>query len=280
MKIPFSKSHGAGNDFALFDLRFHPQMDLGSLAPQLCDRHFGIGADGLIGLSAASDEVKEKADFKMHYFNADGSRSVCANGIRCLVSFIDHLGDFSKANRSINIETDDGVKSVFRSSRPNYFRVEMGRAYFDAKDIPTRGKGEQLGVVIDLEDRTLEVYAVGMGNPHCVIFVEDLNEAEVEKLGPELEHHAWFPERTNVEFVQRISDESLKIRIWERGVGETLACGTGNCAVFALCYKLGFLKSRAEIASPGGKFIMEMNEDSEIAMTGPAEIVFSGEIQI
>ena len=291
--IKFTKAHGAGNDFIFLDQRVLKDIDFSSLATRICKRRNSIGADGLILLLESS-----QADFKMVYFNADGSRAVCANGLRCLAHFINYLGDFPRNKAAISIETDDGTKFVKNlteeelrnkkltstSKSESYLQAEMGQAKFLANQIPFLGEGEQFLKDLTAAGVTFKISLANMGNPHCVIFVDDLQNAEVEKYGPEIENHPSFPERTNVEFVKVISPTELQMRVWERGVGETLACGTGNCAVFAIANRLDYISGAAKISSPGGEFFLEhgsMDDDSNVTqdnilLTGPAEIVYDG----
>lgn len=291
-EIKFTKAHGAGNDFIFLDQRRLKALDYSALATKICQRRTSVGADGLILLLESSE-----ADFKMTYFNADGSRAVCANGLRCLAHFINYLGDFPKNKAAVSIETDDGVKLVrnltkeelknknlvSNSKNQAYLQAEMGKAKFLASEIPFKGEGEQLQKDFTASGTEFKISLANIGNPHCVIFVDDVQKAEVETYGPEIENHPSFPERTNVEFVQVISPTELKIRIWERGVGETHACGTGNCAVFAIANRLDYINGAAKITSPGGEFYLEhgsISDDSlaqdNILLTGPAEIVYEG----
>ncbi len=271
-KLPFVKMHGAGNDFVVIDARYSLPFDLSKFARVVCDRHFGIGADGLIGL-----QVSQLADFKMAYYNADGSASTCGNGIRCLARYVSDL----KLPRSKNfqIETLPGVVDVELIGKGERVKVNMGAPVFEGQRIPVSAPGEHLGVPLEVAGRLFQIHAVGMGNPHAVIFVESLKELNLREIGPLIEHHPFFPERTNVEFVQVIDYHTLKMRVWERGVGETLACGTGGCAVLAASVRAGHVGRTAKIMMAGGEFEATYQEGTgHIYLTGPTEEVYRGEV--
>lgn len=278
--IVFVKMHGTGNDFvvigALDELPL-PDEELGEFARFVCDRHFGIGADGVIWVLPS-----KVADFKMRIFNPDGSEAeMCGNGIRCAVKWF-YDRDYAKGS-SVQVETLAGIKTVWvqeRDGKAATVTVDMGEPVFDPTLIPTTlSEGnEAIEVPLNVESvGTYVVSAVSMGNPHCVIFVEDVDNFPVETVGPKIEHHPAFPKRTNVEFVQVLSPEEMRVRVWERGAGLTLACGTGACAALAIATRTGRAERKAKVHLPGGTLVIEWRNDGRIYMTGPAVEVFRGE---
>ena len=272
--LPFVKMQGAGNDFVMVDGRHRLPYNFPDLARVVCDRHFGIGADGLIVL-----EASKNADFKMAYFNADGSKTICGNGMRCCARFIYRLGAVPGDVRSLDLETETGIVHVDVIGKGERVRVDMGPPTFDPKEIPFAGLGEQIRREIGVAGEKYRFTAVGMGNPHCVIFVEDLESVPLSMVGPALENHQLFPERTNVHFVKVIDSSLVYLKTWERGVGETLACGSGNCAVLAAGVREGRLDRKITLRPRGGEFQAVWDEGSgRILLTGPAEEVFSGDI--
>jgi len=272
--VPFVKYHGLGNDFVLLDGRRDFPYEAGKLAPHICHRRFGIGADGVIVLGNST-----VADYLMTYVNSDGSAAVCGNGLRCLARFIYELGLLRDGQEKFSIETLKGIAQIEIGSRAETSVVDMGAPVFEGREIPLSESGEHLGFSLSVADEQIEINAVGMGNPHCVIFVESLSDINVAYLGPLIEHHALFPENTNVEFVQMLSRSRARMRVWERGVGETLACGTGASAVVAAALKRGDSDGNLSIESPGGVVSVEWRRDSgRIFLSGPATRVYSGEI--
>lgn len=268
--VHFQKMHGAGNDFIVFDGRYGLSFDPATYAPAMCDRHFGIGADGLLVL-----ENSASADFKMSYYNADGSRTTCGNGMRCIARFIFELGLLSLEQREFDLETYGGTVQVRVFGRGERVRIDMGSPVFDGFLIPTEIGGEHIDTQLELDGERFMVTAVGMGNPHCVLLTADVDRAPVLTLGPKLEHHPFFPERTNVEFVQVVDRQRLKLRVWERGVGETLACGTGVCGAVAALVKLGRIDRQVVVEVLGGELDVHWDSDTDrIKLAGPAESVF------
>lgn len=273
--IQFSKMHGAGNDFVVFDGRYGIPFNPTLLAPLICDRQFGIGADGIIALG-----VSDKADFRMNYFNADGSSAICGNGIRCLVKFIVGHG-LHEGRKQLEIETDTSVVAVEILGKGEWLRVDMGAPLFEGLQIPVAEAGKHLRREITVAGTKVRICAVGMGNPHCVVFVDDLEQVPFATLGPALETDPFFPQKTNVEFVQALSLSSAKVRVWERGVGETLACGTGACAVIAAGAATGKTGRSVQLQFKGGQFFGTWSEETNrIVLTGPAEEVFRGSLDI
>ncbi len=264
--------HGTGNDFIVIDARRKQIANPGQLAKRLCRRHFSIGADGLILIKPS-----KRADYRMRIFNPDGSEAeMCGNGIRC---FAKYLYDRKITKKHlIEVETKAGVVKPEISG--NRIRVDMGMPLLTRSDIPMLGKSESaINETLTLKDSKARITAVSMGNPHAVIFVNDLNTYPVEKIGPEVENHPIFPNRTNVEFVEVINKGKLKVRVWERGVGETLACGTGACASLVAAVLNHRTEKRAEVHLAGGMLTVEWSNNN-IFLTGPAEEVFNGVIEL
>jgi diaminopimelate epimerase len=275
--LEFSKYHGTGNDFVMVtDLD-----DAIELSPKLvaaiCDRRFGVGADGVIRITGA-----EGADFFMDYRNADGSvAEMCGNGVRCLARLI-HDRNLSSAT-TLAIDTRAGIKTVslnLDGDRLESVTVDMGPPAFARSAIPMRGpawEGFQMQS-IEAAGRTFTGSDVSMGNPHLVLFVDEQPaDMPVISAGPLLETHEAFPEKTNVEFVH-IAGDRLLTRVWERGVGETMACGTGACAVLAAANEAGLAPARAEVVFPGGTLTVERTPEGTMTLTGPAEHVFDGRL--
>ena len=275
--LEFTKMHGAGNDFVVLDGIRNELPPIAPLAARLCDRHFGIGADQLLVARPSSS-----AEFRMEIYNADGSQvEMCANGIR---AFFKYLRDRGHTDRDeIGVETLAGVVRPRWAGR-NRVRVQMGRPIFDPAKIPTMlgsGSGPVLGVAIDVGGERLRVSSVSMGNPHVVVFVADPDSAPVERLGPLLEHHPAFPNRVNVEFAAPVDRRRIRQRTWERGTGETLACGSGACAVAVVAILEGRVEREVVVELRGGELLIAWpSDDAPVIMTGPAEEVFTGLIAL
>ena len=258
--MKFSKMQGLGNDYIYLDCTKAVPKGLPALAVRLSDRHFGIGGDGLICICAS-----ENADFKMRMFNADGSEGeMCGNGIRCVGKLVYDHGLTTK--KSLTIETLAGVKDLYlhiKGQNVTYVTVNMG--------IPV------VKSVIDLtiQEKRYTIVPVSMGNPHAVVVLDEIDQLDLEKLGPQFEHHPYFPDRTNTEFVKILSPEHIKMRVWERGSGETLACGTGACAAVVATRTLGYTNPSATVSLLGGNLEIKYSDDN-IYMTGPAVTVFEG----
>ena len=274
MKLQFTKMHGLGNDFVLINA-LH-QEALPSLAPfckNYSDRRFGIGFDqGLILRPSKS------ADFKMEIFNADGSQvEMCGNGIRCLAKFIWDRGLSDK--RELTIETLAGVIRPVKDG--DLIRVDMGEPILNAPSIPVNLAGEVRGYPLKALDREFLITCVSMGNPHAVIFVENLQSFPVEKYGPVIENHPLFPKRINVEFVRVADKGTISVRVWERGAGETLACGTGACASAVAAYINGLADRKVTVHLSGGDLLIHWSDkDNHVYMTGPAVEVYTGEVTL
>jgi len=288
MKIPFTKMHGLGNDFILIDCRnkaFSSQLSaLSSLSKRLCHRRFGIGADQLLLLYPS-----DIADFKMRIFNADGSEvEMCGNGMRCLAGYIWDRGLSEKD--LLSIETMAGVIKPFKSG--DMVTVDMGAPVLAPEMIPVKIDGESntsrltphasrlVDFPLQIENKEFRITCVSMGNPHAVIVVDEIDAFDVKKYGSLIEVNRLFPKRTNVEFIQVVTNERIRMRVWERGAGETMACGTGASAVAVAANLLGLAGRRVCVELPGGELVIEWKENNRVYMTGPAVEVFSGEIEI
>ena len=287
MNIKFTKLQGAGNDYLYLDAI----NDLPScvsdapdfynrLAVKISDRHFGAGSDGIIIILPPSSG--NEADFRMRMFNADGSEGeMCGNGIRCFAKYVydRHLTD----KKNINIETLAGIKTVEVFLRAGTgtvkeARVFMGLPEFKTEKVPANfGKSEIINEKIDAGGKEFEISCVSMGNPHCAVFVEDVKNFDVHYYGSLIENNEMFPKRINVEFVQMIDDKNVLVRTWERGSGETLACGTGACAVYSIMRKTGKIKGNGlNVNLYGGTLNISGGLNEGIYMVGPAEEVFTG----
>ena len=276
MALAFTKWQGCGNDFVLVDGRASGlPSDAAKLSRCVCDRHYGIGADGLIFVLTS-----DKADFCMRIFNADGSEAeMCGNGIRCFARLVYEEGMTDKD--AFTVETGAGIltpRVVKENGKITGIEVNMGEPVLEAAQIPVQGFGEKRMVAENIEvlGKQYKATCVSMGNPHCVVFVGDVNDVAMETVGPAFERHKWFPRRTNTEFVVVRDREHLRMRVWERGAAVTLACGTGACASLVAAVLNGRAERKAEVELDGGRLIIEWAEDNHIYMTGPAEKVFSG----
>ena len=272
----FTKMHGLGNDYVYVNGFEERVDDPAAVARAVSDRHFGIGADGLI-LILPSD----KADCRMRMFNADGSEAqMCGNGIRCVAKYVyDH--DIARRT-TLNVETLAGVLNLdlfVAGGAANRVRVRMGEPRLQRVQIPMQGTpGEVINEPLLVDGATFDVTAVSMGNPHCVVFVEDVDGFDVARWGPYFEYHDVFPEGVNTEFIQVHDRESFSMRVWERGSGETLACGTGASAAAVACHLTGRTDRRVTAHLLGGPLELEWHaSDNQVLMTGPAVEVFSGE---
>lgn len=280
MKLHFTKMHGTGNDYVYVNLFCEQVPDPSALAVRVSDRHFGIGSDGLI-LVAPSKE----ADCRMIMYNADGSEgAMCGNGIRCVAKYAYEHGIVQA--EQITVETKSGIKSLkltVEDGVVTYVAVNMGQAVLKPADIPVRAEGDTfVSQKLVADGREYEVTCVSMGNPHCVIFTKGIDELDLEKIGPSFEHHAWFPDRINTEFAEVLDDHTIKMRVWERGSGETISCGTGTCAVTVAAVLNGYCSKGEEIQIRirGGELYDTYMENGEVLMRGPAVTVFDGEINI
>lgn len=280
MSIEFAKYHGLGNDFILIDNRSSSEpVVTPEQAVKLCDRNFGIGADGIIFALPGQNGT----DYTMRIFNSDGSEpEMCGNGIRCLAGFIADLENNTSKNGKYRIHTLAGVITPQITS-DDQVRVDMGVPKLLAAEIPTTLCQRDEKVIdqpLEVAGQSWSVTCVSMGNPHCITFVEDVAAVALEIIGPQFEHHPVFPQRTNTEFIQVVRRDYLKMRVWERGAGATLACGTGACATLVAGVLTGKSDRTATVELPGGCLEIEWSElDQRLYMTGPAERVFTGKIQ-
>lgn len=276
MGIEFTKWQGCGNDFVLVDDRSESIKDPAELSRKMCDRHYGIGADGLIIIRPS-----DKADTRMRIYNTDGSEAeMCGNGIRCFARWVYELG--LVPGEEFTVETGAGIlvpKIIKENGRITGVRVDMGQPVLDAEKIPTKGfgTGRVVDKTIEVLGETYHVTCVSMGNPHCVVLWDDLSTLDIEKLGPAFENHPAFPNRVNTEFVSVRDKKHVRMRVWERGAAVTMACGTGACATLTACVLNDRTERKAEIELDGGKLFIEWSEkDNHIYMTGPAEEVYKG----
>lgn len=280
--LNFTKMTGIGNDYIYIDCTDGKKIkDIQNVTKKLSDRHFGIGADGIILIDKPDDE---KADFKMKIYNSDGSEAeMCGNGIRCVAKFI-HDKNLSSKDK-LSIQTLAGIKKVkiLEDNNGNCKEsiVDMGEPLFQDKNIPYNVyEAFNKDLDLDVDGKKMRFTVVSMGNPHAVTFVENLDEIQIEKIGPVVENNPIFPNRTNVEFVQITDKNNIKIRVWERGVGETYACGTGACAAVVASGINGYTDEIVNVELPGGKLKIEWSKDNHIYMQGPAETVFEGSLNL
>ncbi len=275
--IKFTKMHGLGNDYVYMDAIHQNIEKESSLAQFVSNRNFGIGSDGLILICKS-----EIADFKMRMFNADGSEAeMCGNGIRCVGKFVYDKGLTNKTE--VTIETLAGVKTLqlnVEQGKVKTVRVDMGEPILTPKEIPVISEEELVkSLKLKAKDKEFTFTCVSMGNPHAITFVENTKEFDVETYGKILEVDKVFPNKTNVEFIQIVDKNHIKMRVWERGAGETLACGTGACASVVACSLTGLTENKVNVELLGGTLEIEWNkEDNHVYMTGPAVTVFEGEL--
>jgi len=283
--MKFTKLQGAGNDFILVEAS-EINLDWSQMAVVMCDRHFGIGADGLLVLL-----LSHLADFQMHIYNADGSEAeACGNGLRCLVKYVVDMELANTRAQEILVETVAGIRKVklhYEGEEVVRIQVSMGKPKFGAKDIPVVIKPKE-GNLVDIKSmlsyhvsvgsRELLLNFVSMGNPHAIYFWQHpVSDFPLSQLGPEIEQLKMFPNRVNFEVANVISRQQIEARVWERGVGETLACGSGACAVAVAAQLLGYTDNKVDIKLPGGTLEVEWDGVGEVLLGGPAEIVFTGE---
>lgn len=281
--IKFTKMHGLGNDYVYIDCVRQDckafMDDLPQIARLISDRHFGVGSDGLVLILPS-----EVADFRMRMFNSDGSEAeMCGNAIRCVGKYVYDSGLTQKT--AVSIETLAGVKLLdmkVKDGKVQLVKVDMGQPILEPERIPVKSdKKAFINEPVEVEGQTFKITCVSMGNPHAVIYINDLDRLQLEKVGPKIENHPLFPNRINVEFVQVIDRQTLKMRVWERGAGETMACGTGACAALVASVLNGLSQRSATVKLLGGNLIIEWSEqDGHVYMTGPAVKVFEGEIDL
>jgi diaminopimelate epimerase len=274
----FTKLQGAGNDFILVKAD-KAQRDWSKLAIAMCHRHFGIGADGLLVMLPSNS-----ADFQLRVFNPDGSEAeACGNGLRCLVKYALDKGLADSKSQEISVETMVGIRKarLHTKGKATIIQVAMGEPKFKAEEIPLAietGKKPILDYPVKVEDRELPLSFVAIGNPHAVYFGQQpVADFPLSQLGPKVEKHKIFPNRVNFEVARVVSREQIEARVWERGVGETLACGSGACAIAVLARLHDYINSKVDIKLPGGILSVEWAGVGEVFLSGPAEIVFGGE---
>lgn len=279
--MKFTKMHGCGNDYIYVDGASWqiPKEQKPELVKRLSDRHFGIGGDGVIFINPSRE-----ADFEMEMYNMDGSRAeMCGNGIRCVAKFVYDKGLTDKT--SISIISCGKIKYLdlfVEDGKVSTVKVNMGSPILKAADIPViSDKEEVIAESIEVNGKSYKMTCVSMGNPHAVIFMNEVSTLPLETIGPLFENYVRFPKRINTEFVKVLDEETVEMRVWERGTGETLACGTGACAVVAACVLNGLTKEQVTVKLLGGNLQIQWDRDANVVyMTGPAATVFEGEIQI
>ena len=277
VKVAFWKMHGLGNDYIVVDNRegVLPEEKMSRIAERLCRRRYSIGADGLLLLCES-----DSADVKMRVFNADGGEAeMCGNGIRCLAKYC--YEEKVTHKEVMKIETLAGVKTAWldiENERVQKVKVDMGKPSFRRKDIPMLGTGKCIDQELRLDGESFRVTCLSMGNPHCVLFVDNVDEFPVLEIGPKIERHPAFPNRTNTEFVQITKKNEVRVRVWERGCGETMACGTGACASVVAGNVLGLLDKRCVVHLLGGD--LEIEYADVVKMKGDAEKTFEGVVEM
>lgn len=274
--MKFTKMQGLGNDYVYVNCVEKKLENASQIAIAVSDRHYGIGSDGLILINSS-----EVADFEMEMYNADGSRGeMCGNGIRCVGKYVYDYGLTDKTH--VTIETLAGIKYLdlqVENGKVKQVRVNMGSPLLKPEEIPIALEGENvIDVPISINDTVYRMTGVGMGNPHTVVFLDDIEQMKIEEIGPKFENHSYFPNRVNTEFVKVIDRTHVEMRVWERGSGETLACGTGACAVAVACILNGLTEEDVTVSLLGGDLQIQWERKENIVyMTGPAEVVFEGE---
>ena len=275
--MKFTKMQGLGNDYVYVNCFQEKIEEPAELARKISDRHFGVGSDGLIMINPS-----DKADFEMEMYNADGSRGeMCGNGIRCVAKYVYDYGLTDK--KSISVETLGGIKYLdltVEDGKVKLVKVDMGRPELEPSKVPVIAEGDRaVDAPIMVEGKEYRMTCISMGNPHAVVFVDcDVRELPLEEIGPKFENHERFPKRVNTEFVRVLDRHTAEMRVWERGSGETLACGTGACAVAAACALNGHTEDEVTVKLLGGDLHIKWDRENDtVYMTGPAEVVFDGE---
>ena len=284
--MKFTKMHGIGNDYVYVNCFEETVEEPARMAQLISDRHFAVGSDGMILIKPS-----DVADFKMEMYNADGSLgAMCGNGIRCVGKYVYDHGLTNMT--TITVETGAGIKTLdlnVVNGRVSTATVDMGAPVLTSNHLDLELGADAYGILtpsqiwedITVDGKTYKMISVSMGNPHAIIFVEDTETIDIEKIGPKFENHERFPDRTNTEFIQVISDTNLKMRVWERGSGETMACGTGACACLVAASLAGFVNQSADIRLLGGTLQISINKETgHVIMTGPATEVFEGNFNL
>lgn len=277
--MEFTKMQGCGNDYVYVN-GFENKIDNpNKLSEIVSDRHFGIGSDGLIVINPS-----EKADFKMSMYNADGSEGkMCGNGIRCVAKYV--YDNKMTDKTTITVETLSGIKTLelnVKNDKVETVKVNMGTPILLPKDVPVvSDKDKVVDEPIVIEDKEYRITCVSMGNPHAITFIENTDDLEIETIGPKFENNPIFPDRVNTEFIQVLDRNTVKMRVWERGSGETFACGTGACATVVACVLNGLTDDKVTVKLLGGDLFIEYNrEENTVYMTGPAKVSFTGKIEV
>lgn len=277
--MEFTKMQGCGNDYVYVN-GFENKIDNpNKLSEIVSDRHFGIGSDGLIVINPS-----EKADFKMSMYNADGSEGkMCGNGIRCVAKYV--YDNKMTDKTTITVETLSGIKTLelnVKNDKVETVKVNMGTPILLPKDVPVvSDKDKVVDEPIVIDDKEYRITCVSMGNPHAITFIENTDDLEIETIGPKFENNPIFPDRVNTEFIQVLDRNTVKMRVWERGSGETFACGTGACATVVACVLNGLTDDKVTVKLLGGALFIEYNrEENTVYMTGPAKVSFTGKIEV
>lgn len=278
--MQFTKMHGAGNDYIYVNCFKETVENPEKTAIQVSDRHFGIGADGLVLIKPS-----DKADFFMDIYNADGSRAkMCGNATRCVAKYV--YDNKMTDKDEITLETLSGIKVIkmtIQDGKAVAARVNMGAPILEGTKIPTKFDGESVvGQKLTIDNQDYAVTCVSMGNPHCIVYTDDVQALDLPRIGPDFENHPMFPDRINTEFIRVVGDTELDMRVWERGSGETLACGTGACAAVVASVLNGYCKRCADVKVNllGGTLYINWTQSGEVYMTGPAETVCTGNITL
>lgn len=277
--MEFTKMQAAGNDYVYMNAVQHPVPHPAELSVRISDRHFGVGSDGLILICPPTDP--EKADFRMRMFNADGSEAeMCGNGVRCVGKYVYDHGMTSK--EEVRIETLAGVRILqlhVENGKVRTVTVDMGEPHLIPAEVPVVGDGDRVvNYPLQIDGQEWAITAVSMGNPHAVTFTQNIDTLNLPEIGPKFENHPMFPRRTNTEFIEVVDENTLKMRVWERGAGETLACGTGACATLVAAVLTGHTGRKARVHLLGGDLDIEWDAaTNHVFMTGGAETVFTGD---
>jgi len=275
MKFNFSKWHGLGNDFVIVNGLEEKIDNYNEMAIEACDRHFGIGADGLVIILPSAI-----ADFQMRIFNSDGSEAeMCGNVTRCIARYVFEYGLTDK--KKITLETKAGIikpELIFIDNKLNTVRVDMGEPRLTRAEIPMIGNANEqvISEVLLIDGAEYQITCASMGNPHCIVFVDDITSIDLSIIGPRIETHPVFPKKTNVEFVQVLNKQRLRMRVWERGAGITMACGTGTCATLVAAVLNNKTDRQAIVEVDGGELFIEWSLNNHVYMSGPAVEVFRG----
>ncbi len=271
-EIAFTKMHGCGNDFILVDCLRDGKGDLEKNVTKLCDRRFGIGADQVLAILPSN-----VADFKMEIYNADGGQvEMCGNGIRCFAKYVHDRGLADKDE--LDVETLAGI--VRPRLLGEQVEVDMGEPILEGREIPVNADGAILDYPLQVEGSEYRISCVSMGNPHCVLYVDSLEQLDLPRLGPAFERHSFFPKRVNTEFIKVLGAGEIRMRVWERGAGETWACGTGACAATVAGALTGRNGRKVTVHLKGGDLLIQWRENNRVYMTGDAQEVFRGVINL